>query len=177
MTDKLKELGDAWRSEVVVTSDEVVKYNEIGYRTIEICHEDITKMESGMEPIVIPGSSYPQSFPRSVPLVLRSLRFFMVRDGESRIIELSKEAYEYKASAIELAAEVTKLQEQLASFKHGEESLRRNIEHHREALEEEQKAIKELRKRLYLMEGDIAKFRKEIGEQRWREVTMPETKT
>jgi hypothetical protein len=163
------------RCEVVVDASQVETYSKLGYQTIQICDEQTSKLEFYTEHVVTPGGgSYPQPVSNSMPLAIKQLKFFMVKDGASRIAELSKELDECKASAKELVTTIVKHEGTIAGFTHNTEALKRDMERRRVALEEDENEIRALRKRLNLMEGDIAKFRKEIGERRWREITSSE---
>ena len=77
------------QSEIVVDSNMVESYSQRGYRTIEIREEDISSIQYLNDQQVLPGNSYTTTVTKQVPVVLRILRFHMVRDGESRIAELS----------------------------------------------------------------------------------------
>ena len=163
------------RCEVVVDSNQVADFSSRGYRTIEIRDEEICTHQYLSDQVVPDGTTYPVLVTKQVPVTTRLLKFFMVRDGESRIAELSKELDEHKADTKKLMADNTRHSSMIASLESTRESLKQDIERRRVLLEKELAEKEELKKRLRLMEGDIAKFRKEIGEQRWREITAPET--
>jgi len=181
-SSKLKELNrldDSERSEIVVNASEVEAFSKKGYRTVEICNQDVMSAGSASEHIPSPHGhgGYPQQVYNTVPFALSQLKFFMVKDGKSCIAELSKELDECMASAKELVTKIVKHEGTIAGFKTNSEVLTRDIERRRLELEKEWKEKDELRKRLHLMEADVAKFRKEIGERRWREITEPEPKS
>ena len=160
------------RCEVVVDSVAVESYSQRGYRTIEIREEDISTVQYVNDQQVLSGNSYPTTIPKQVPVVLRVLRFHMVRDGESHIAELSVllESTEVERNA--LKDKVDEGDKVIAALKSESEKATQNSERHLKSAMSEQKLVVELRESLRKMEEMIAKIRKEIGEQRWRDITM-----
>jgi hypothetical protein len=160
------------RCEVVVDSHEVEMYSQRGYRTIEIREEDIATIQNVNDNQMFPGNSYPTSFMKQVPVTLRVLRFHMVRDGESRIAELSVILEASQAECAAQKAEVLVGDKVIASLKSENERLTRVDAQHLANLVEEKKVVADLRTTLRKTEELISKIRKEIGEHRWREMTF-----
>lgn len=169
MTD---EENMAERCEVVVDSVAVESYSQRGYRTIEIRQEDISTVQYVNDQQVFSGNSYPTSISKQVPVVLRVLKFHMVRSGESRIGELSVMLDVSQAECEALKVKIAEGDKVIGALKSESEKITRNAERHLADLVNEQKIVTELRDTLRKMEETIAKIRKEIGEQRWRDITM-----
>jgi hypothetical protein len=166
-----KESAGVERCEVVVDSNQVENYSQRGYRTIEIREEDVSTTQFINTQEILPNTSYPTQITKQVPVTLRVLRFHMVKDGGSRIAELTELVEAMRLNEESHAKKSAEHDKTIAGLKSSSESLTRDIERRRADLEKELKLTAELRERLRKMEGDIAKFRKEIGEQRWREIT------
>lgn len=161
----------AERCEVVVDSRMVESYSQRGYRTIEIREEDIASTQFVTTQEILPNTSYPTQVNKQVPVTLRVLRFHMVKGAASRIAELSALLETANAGKDLLEKKDAENDKVIAILKSSSDALTRDIERRRADLEKELKTTAEQRERLCKMEGDIARFRKEIGEQRWREIT------
>jgi hypothetical protein len=158
------------RDEVVVDSTQVAVMSGRGYRTIAIVDEEIATTLALNDSVMNPGMSYPTPVMKTVAVTQKILRFHMVRDGASHIAEFSAQLETAKAVEVSLDQKLEAARKENVQLKGSSDMLTRDIERCRAQLEEEQKITAEQRERLRKMEADIARFRKEIGEQRWREL-------
>jgi hypothetical protein len=158
------------RCEVVVNSHEVATYSKRGYRTIAIVDEEFIASGLMNDHLMGQGMSYPTPVTKTVPMTQKILRFHMVKNASSRIAELSAEIDAMKTERANLDQKLIAAGKENVALKQGSDSLTRDIERRRVELEQYMKESGELRERLRKMESDISKFRKEIGEQRWREI-------
>jgi hypothetical protein len=172
MNEDIKTLGQE-RSEIVVEASEVHRYSDLGYRTLEIREEEFSTIQNLMVQELAPGLSYPINVTKQAVGSSKVLKFFMVRSGVSRVAELSKELELEKRDHEMKRGTVCEQEKLIASLQSTSEQLKLDIERRRVELEKEMVEKEELKKRFRLMEVDIAKFRKEVGEQRWRELTAP----
>ncbi len=164
-------LDSEWRCEVVVDSNSVKQYNELGYRTVSVHEEEICAPMTLYDNVLAAGMSYPTSVNRQELAKYKVLRFLMVKDGESRVAELADNLDAMKFERDGALSNVAAHEKTIAQLKSSSDALTQDIERRRVLLERETAETAKLRERLRTMEGDIAKFRKEIGEQRWREIT------
>ena len=118
------------QSEIVVDSNMVESYSQRGYRTIEIREEDISSIQYVNNQQVLPGNSYTTTVTKQVPVVLRILRFHMVRDGESRIAELSVLLESSQAECVAFRATIVEGDKTIAALKSEVEKATRNSERH-----------------------------------------------
>ncbi len=159
------------RSEVVVNSDEVETYSQRGYRTLDIREEDVSTVQSVNDQQVFSGNTYPTQVPKQVPVVLRILRFHMARRGASQIAQLSVMLESVQNECAALKTKVADGDKVISALKTGSDVSARTAEGHLVDLVNEKKLSADLRDSARKMEATVAKIRKEIGEQRWREIT------
>lgn len=158
------------RCEIVVDSGAVQQHSERGYRTIAIREEDIATLQFVSNQEMAPGTNYYSQVSKQISVVLKVLRFHMVRDGASRIAEL---ATALEAATAECCAAKTKTVEDekvIKDLKGLVEMHKSNANQHLVDIVNEKKIVADLRESALKTEVTIAKIRKEIGEQRWRDI-------
>jgi chromosome segregation ATPase len=159
------------RCEIVVDSNAVQQHSEDGYRTIEIREEDIATLQFVNNQEMAPGTNYYNQVTKQVSVVLRVLRFHMVREGASRIAELAVALEAVQAECAALKTKTVEGDKVIAALKTDLDMQARYANQHLLNLVNEKKIVADLREAALKMEATIAKIRKEIGEQRWREIT------
>jgi hypothetical protein len=162
---------DMWRCEVVVDSSQVKQYNDLGFRTISVHEEDIRELVTLQDQVVPAGMSYSVCASHQELAKCKVLRFLMVKDGASRIAEIAASLESAKTERDRTLSSVAMHEKTIAQLKTANDALTQDIERRRVLLEKEKEEAAKLRSRFSVMEADVAKFRKEIGEQRWREIT------
>jgi chemotaxis receptor (MCP) glutamine deamidase CheD len=95
----------------------------------------------------------------------------MVRDGASRIAELAGTLEAVEAERDALKVKVVEGDKVIAALKTDLDMRARNQNQHLVDLVNEKKIAADLREAALKTAEMIAKIRKEIGEQRWREIT------
>jgi len=168
MTDE----GKAERCEVVVNSHQVEAYSQRGYRTVRVCYEEIFTTQFIDDQVFTQGSSYPTQVRKQVAAKVKVLLFHMVRDGASHIAELSVILEASQAECATLQAKVAEGDKVIVTLKSEMVRLTCKTDQHLLDFTNEQKLRTDLAQTLRKMEETVGKIRKEIGEQRWRDITF-----